>query len=143
MVQIPGNLLQQSLRITILDDNIVEDREFVNLRLTTQTPAIVSVDQTIARIEISDNDGTFVSTTCQYRLLSYNFTITAALLNFEQDVYTFPEGSTGSVCLFIANNVTLDVNISLTTRFYGMSYSRMNNSISPCHLCFYQQLVHA
>ena len=62
----PGDLLQQSLNITILDDNIVEDREFINLRLTTQTPEFVSVNQAIATVEISDNDGMFVCTTCQY-----------------------------------------------------------------------------
>ena len=47
----------QSINVTILDDNIVEDFEFVGLRLTTEDPDIISVDQDVARIEISDNDG--------------------------------------------------------------------------------------
>ena len=47
----------QSINVTILDDNIVEDFEFIGLRLTTEDPDIISVDQDVARIEISDNDG--------------------------------------------------------------------------------------
>lgn len=47
----------QSINVTILDDNIVEDFEFIGLRLTTEDPDIVSVDQDVARIEISDNNG--------------------------------------------------------------------------------------
>lgn len=47
----------QSVNVTIFDDNIVEDFEFVNLRLTTENPDIVFVDQNVARIEIADNDG--------------------------------------------------------------------------------------
>ena len=64
-VKIPGERFPQSLNITILDDNIVEDREFINLRLTTQTPEFVSVNQAIARVEISDNDGILVCATIQ------------------------------------------------------------------------------
>jgi hypothetical protein len=47
----------QSVNITIFDDNIVEDFEFINLRLTTENPDIVLVDQNVAIIDISDNDG--------------------------------------------------------------------------------------
>lgn len=53
----PGNEFMQFLNVTIFDDNIVEELEVINLRLTTQTPDIVSVDQNVARIEIDDDDG--------------------------------------------------------------------------------------
>ena len=48
----------QSVNVTIFDDNIVEDFEFINLRLSTENPDIVVVQQNVATIDISDNDGT-------------------------------------------------------------------------------------
>ena len=47
----------QSVNVTIFDDNIVEDFEFINLRLSAENPDIVVVQQNVATIDISDNDG--------------------------------------------------------------------------------------
>ena len=48
----------QRINITIFDDNIVEDFEFINLRLSAENPDIIVVDQqNVATIDISDNDG--------------------------------------------------------------------------------------
>ena len=53
-----ANGLAQSVNVTIFDDNIVEDIEFIELRLTTGNPNIVSIDQNdVATIDISDDDG--------------------------------------------------------------------------------------
>ena len=49
--------VNQSVNVTIFDDNIVEEFEFVDLRLTTENPDVVLVDEFVARIEIADNDG--------------------------------------------------------------------------------------
>lgn len=53
----PVDGFTQSVNVTIFDDNIVEKFEIINLKLTTQTPDIVFVDQNVARIEIDDDDG--------------------------------------------------------------------------------------
>ena len=47
----------QSVNVTIFDDNIVEDFEFINLRLSAENPNIVIDQQNVATIDISDNDG--------------------------------------------------------------------------------------
>ena len=47
----------QSVNVTIFDDNIVEDFESINLRLTAENPDIVVVQQNVAIIDIGDNDG--------------------------------------------------------------------------------------
>ena len=47
----------QSVNVTIFDDNIVEDFESINLRLSAENPDIVVVQQNVAIIDISDNDG--------------------------------------------------------------------------------------
>ena len=48
------------MNVTIFDDDIVEEFEFINLRLTTRTPDIVLTDQSLARIEITDDDGIII-----------------------------------------------------------------------------------
>ena len=47
----------QSVNVTIFDDNIVEDFESINLRLSAENPDIVVVQQNVAIINIVDNDG--------------------------------------------------------------------------------------
>ena len=45
------------MNVTIFDDDIMEEFEFINLRLSTRTPDIVFTDQSLTTIEITDDDG--------------------------------------------------------------------------------------
>ena len=47
----------QRVNVTIFDDNIVEDFESINLKLTAENPDVVIVQQNVAIINIVDNDG--------------------------------------------------------------------------------------
>ena len=118
----------QSVNITIFDDNTVEDFEFINLRLSTENTDIVIVQQNIATIGISDNDGNyfklFDSTMlcmCKYIIPhEYLYYHLVAIIDFEQFNYTFSEGSIGSVCVTIVNPVILGMEMSLFPRFFCM-----------------------
>jgi hypothetical protein len=46
--------------------------------------------------------------------------ILVAIIDFEQFNYTFPEGSTGSVCVTIVNPVILGMEVSLFPRTFCM-----------------------
>ncbi len=122
MANIP-DVPAQSVNITIFDDNIVENFEFINLRLTTENPNIVLVDQNVAVLEISDNDGiiNYLQLVSIYIVINVIFpTIIVAIIDFEQFNYTFPEGSTGSVCVTIMNPVILGMEVSLFPRTFCM-----------------------
>ena len=47
----------QTINISILDDDLVEQSEVIQLALTTLTPGMISADPDSAQIEITDNDG--------------------------------------------------------------------------------------
>ena len=47
----------QTVTISILDDNLVEQSEVIQLVLTTLTPGIILIDPVSSQIEITDDDG--------------------------------------------------------------------------------------
>ena len=47
----------QSLNISILDDDLVEQSEVIQLLLIILTPGMIATDPDSAQIEITDNDG--------------------------------------------------------------------------------------
>ena len=47
----------QTVTISILDDNLVEQSEVIQLVLTTLTPGMISADPNPAQVEITDDDG--------------------------------------------------------------------------------------
>ena len=47
----------QTINISILDDDLVEQSEVIQLALTTLTPGMISADPDSAQVEITDNDG--------------------------------------------------------------------------------------
>lgn len=120
----------QRVNVTIFDDNIVEDFESINLKLTAENPDVVIVQQNVAIINIVDNDGmiNITYTVWQYNVtrasiyldhayLSYHL---VAIIDFEQFNYTFPEGSIGSVCITIVNPVVLGMEVSPFPAFFCM-----------------------
>ena len=61
-VGLPFNLTfveasNQSVAISVLDDDLVERSEVIQLLLTTLIPNVVPVDPNSAQIEITDDDG--------------------------------------------------------------------------------------
>ena len=47
----------QSLNISILDDDLVEQSEVIQLLLIILTPGMIATDPDSTQIEITDNDG--------------------------------------------------------------------------------------
>ena len=61
-------IISQMVTVSILDDNVVEDTEFINLALTSVDNAVM-LDSATARINIEDVDSELTNGNCTFIFL--------------------------------------------------------------------------